>query len=261
MSNLKLSALAWRSVAAGAGIGLILMLTAWLLFLSDWPSQQPIGRYQDNPEPVLATEPLLAEFTGADSSPGRADQPDTSSPKREMAYQTDSEPLMPMLGLMIDSRNEDLAARHPWVAYAVQPDPAIERAFLLLASSETTARAFNCYFSFYFNHATPTPAPYPVLILDRLFQDQNRQQVLASGSYHEVDLAHELTYWLEILVDESHGQAICDFVVSCYQKDFSERLASTSGYQPEDWQESLVLDGLEVTYHAGRETYCTFEPV
>ncbi|MDD2457793.1 MAG: hypothetical protein PHQ83_04745 [Eubacteriales bacterium] len=260
MSNLKLSALAWRSVAAGAGIGLVLMLSAWLLFQSTSPLHLPDSQTQDSPQPALATQPHVSGLPDAQSAPEVTSQPDRSSLQEESTLPADSIPLLDSLRLLIDSRNQTLAVQHPWVACAVQPDPAIDRAFLLVSDSETTARAFNSYFSFYFNHATPTPAPYPVLVLDRLFQDQNRQQVLASGSYHEVGLAHELTYWLEILVDESHGQALCDFVITCYQKDFSERLDGPTGNQPADWQESLVLAGLEVTYHAGRETYCTFEP-
>ncbi|NCA97864.1 MAG: hypothetical protein EOM70_00650 [Clostridia bacterium] len=249
MTNMKLATLAWRSVAAGAGIGLVLMIAVLLIIQSRGPAQPPDRQVLDRPQSTTATEAHLSAGPVAQTQPEEAPRlDDVLVPIREKLF------------LLASQRNENLASNQLWEAYVIQPDPAIDRAFLLVSSSELTARAFNSYFSFYFNHASSPSPPYPVLILDRLFQEQNRQQTLDSGRYHEADLVHELAYWLGILVDESQAQAICDFVITCYEKDFSLRLKSTPGHQVADWQENIRLAGLEVTYHAGRETYCTFEP-
>lgn len=249
MTNKELSALTWRSVAAGAGIGLVLMIAAWLIIQPSGQSENPGRQILDRPQIALVTEPQTAAGPVAETKPEAEPQPDA-----------ETTPIRDQLLHLSSQRNEGLASTHPWGSYVIQPDPAIERVFLLVSSSELAARAFNSYFSFYFNRTTSPAPPYPVLILDRLFQEHNRQQVIASGSYHEEDLAQELAYWLGTLVDDTQAQGICDFVLACYEKDFSERLKHGSSLEVQDWQESMHVAGLEVTYHAGRETYCTFEP-
>lgn len=244
MSAQPLNTLAWRSLALGAGIGLVLLFMLWLAVDPPVEPARP-----DNRVP-------LAEQRPAAGLTGQASQSPESMPAAEKTVNASLESIR----LLADQRNQIQSENQTWQAFVIQPDPAIERFFLLVASSEHAARAFNSYFGFYFNQEKVLMAPSPVLIVDRLFQESSRQQVLADRSYFEPELASELAYWLALLVDDQQGQEICDFVIACYQTDFASRLADHSVSSQVDWQKNLQLTGLEVTYHAGRQTYCTFEP-
>jgi hypothetical protein len=144
---------------------------------------------------------------------------------------------------------------------AVQPDPAIDRAFLILASSEQAARAFNGYFSFYLNGQNHNHPEQPVLIIDRLFRENSRDQAFEDGTFAEPLVLAELDYWLKTLIDAEKGPLLRDFIVSCYQTDFTGRLQTQAATDTiQNWQRSQTIGDWEVTYYAGRETYCTFRP-
>ncbi len=186
-----------------------------------------------------------------------------------------------------------LQANCPDLPCAIQllwPDPAFDRYFLVIAPDVAAARAFNCYFAWFFDFQKPEPGqsdheqgmpmqtaapgsmsspvggdvnPRPVTIilqLDHLFPQNERQLVIENGTYSHPQLVHLLTQSLQMLFPLSETQDQNDlarFILAAYRQDFDSRLHA--GQQAGSWQRSARFGELEVTYHATLGSYCEFK--
>lgn len=157
--------------------------------------------------------------------------------------------------------NRPSSSQKDFITFAAQPEPSIERGFLLVADSIPAARAFNSYFSFYFDWTHSGQENYPTLILDRLYLEKNRVSAMSAKTYRDETISNELRNWIETLIDPQEGAQVCAFILDCYRRDFAQRLDTQPSDTPELWEDQQFFGDLEVTYHADRESYCTFDLV
>lgn len=178
----------------------------------------------------------------------------------------------------------------PCTVQLLWPDPAFDRYFLVIAPDDAAARAFNCYFAWFFDFQKPYPGqsghdqgmpmqttapgsiaspvggdvnPRPVTLilqLDHLFPQNERQLVTENGTYSHPQLVQLLTQSLQMLFPLSVTQDQNDlarFILAAYRQDFASRLHA--GQQAGSWQRSARFGELEVTYHATLGSYCEFK--
>jgi hypothetical protein len=253
-------------------LGIAFAILASLLFAM---GTVPVRNSYAKPDPMIQRDDRPADAMIATATEAPLGSPSSNWVRSE---KTGSEPLVAVAPERIDrlrSKIElvnDLNEQHEQQPrhsarsillsrLLVQSDPAVERAFLVVAPDPVAAKAFNGYFSFYFDWSD-SRQQYPVLILDRLFPEDQREQATETRQFSHPEIEQELLQWLGKLVDPDQPNDLLEFILENYRLDFAGRLNAASadpgtiGLVP--WQRSRKFDSLEVTYFADRESYCTF---
>lgn len=242
-----------RRCSVGVGLCLVLLTANGCSdrTIPTLTAAQPAGQPITDPDrPQAAGRVVLAEQT--------AQTAQTTQPARVLT------------SLQVLAESLSVAARpDTGLAMVLQPDPSLARAFLVVAPDPVAAQAFNCYFSWYVDWSKPELT----LQLDRLFQESERMTAQASGLFSQpamVDLLQTSLAILDLyrdwavptghepdgLLDEAARLALTDFILQAYRRDFAER--RQTGPPSPEWQETRQFARLEVTYHAGISSYCSF---
>ena len=140
-----------------------------------------------------------------------------------------------------------------------QPDPASGQSFLVVAPGQAAADELNGYF-FWLLDPSAGQDGYPELILciDRLFSDESRETAMAGGLYCEPRARSLLEISLVQLLGERYEPALFDFLLSCYRKDFQNRLSEIEP-SARTWLQAFTH--VEVRYEASVSSSIAFRPL
>ena len=137
-------------------------------------------------------------------------------------------------------------------------DPAAGTRALILAKNLVCAENLNGYFYFLYDPGAATSGIAPlVLVVDRLFTDEDRERVLADGTYATPEIETALGAALEVLLGPSEGKRASAFALGLYREVFSARVA---GEPPSETRRFLALPETTVVFQDAYMTYVEFLP-
>jgi hypothetical protein len=137
-------------------------------------------------------------------------------------------------------------------------DPATGTRALILAKNLVCAENLNGYFYFLFDPDASSSGIAPlVLVVDRLFTDEERENSLADGSYSTVEIETALRSALVAILGTEEGKRASDFVVGLYRELFALRLNGTA---PSETRRFLALPETTVVFQDTYMTYVEFLP-
>ena len=137
-------------------------------------------------------------------------------------------------------------------------DPSSGTRALILAKNLVCAENLNGYFYFLFDPGASASGIAPlVLVVDRLFTDEDREKVLAEGTYATPEIEAALRSALMVLLGAVEGERASDFATGLYREVFSARMA---GAGPSETRRFLELPATTVVFQDSYMTYVEFLP-
>ncbi len=131
------------------------------------------------------------------------------------------------------------------------------RAFVL-AKSVAGAANLNGFFYFLYDPTAPDDGIAPlVLVVDRLFPEEDRARVVADRTFSSPVVERTLRAAVAAALGEAEGKIASDFVLALYRTAFAARL---DGAAPEDVRRSLALPETTVVFRDAYMTYVEFLP-
>ncbi|MHB1485696.1 MAG: hypothetical protein ACYCYI_13705 [Saccharofermentanales bacterium] len=135
-------------------------------------------------------------------------------------------------------------------------DPKMETRAFILAVNENYAQNLNGYFYYLIDEKGSATIVSPfVLNISILFDEEDRDAVIASGDYAETKHIDALKNSLEAALGEYYKEEVFDFIFSEYKKTFKDRI------EGEPLQSPIVkfkISDLEIIFHNSFLTYIEF---
>jgi hypothetical protein len=157
-----------------------------------------------------------------------------------------------LTGIDLESLLPDLrkaAEEEGFAAVFVCPDPDVPEQFLVVAQDEASAREVNGFFYWLSDHPASGHSDAPLILgLDRLSAKDRPQPASTETQTIDPSVTGVLDRSLRQILTGDYQAGILDFILSCYQDDFSYRLLNQGACLDKTWQKNFGR--IEVIYHA-----------